>query len=143
MTAPPDDRRRNGFTLLEVLVAMVLLAGLTASSLVAISRYQVTLKTLAEKQHAIEIADQLMQGWMDSEGGLPTVSVGVVASSPEFRFRTHILSQRLVCGVAADVVRLEIWKSQINSTLNVPTQPNLVPDQFLVQLDYLRPSRRF
>ncbi len=129
--------KRLGFTLLEVLVGMVLFAGLVASSLVATSRYQLTVKRLVDQQAAIEIADQLMHQWADSPHGVPAISLGVVPGSPRFRFRTRLLSRRLVCGVPVDVVRLEVWADdRVGAGLDV------VPDQVLAQVDCLEPTER-
>ncbi|MEM1226381.1 MAG: type II secretion system protein [Planctomycetota bacterium] len=101
-------RNPSAFTLLEVVLSMVLVAGLLVSCMTAISRYQTTLAKAQWQARADAICDQLMTMWHASDDGLPLVTSGRVAADPNFWFRTRMVESRRLCGVPVAVMRLEI-----------------------------------
>lgn len=119
---------RLAFTLLEVLVGMALMAGLVASCLTALSRYQSQLGDAEEKQRAIVFADELMNAWVDSSQGLPGPSIGVVPAQPEYVYRTQLIARRNVCGVSLDVLQLDIGSRRSSDSV----------DNWITSLQYVR-----
>ncbi|MGB7344296.1 MAG: type II secretion system protein [Pirellulaceae bacterium] len=130
-TTENSQSHRAGFTLLEVVIGMMLMTSLVVGSLTALSRYRNSLATVARKRQAINVADELLNQWVQSSNGLPGASVGEVTGESVFRWQTRVLSQRRVCGVQTEVVRLEVYQSESSDGAAYP----------LTTVDYLRPAR--
>ncbi len=115
-TSNPTDRsnRSPGFTLLEVVVGLMLMAALVVSALTALSRYQSVLKDAGRKRQAIAVADDLLQRWSDSPAGLPGSAAGTVPTDPTLGWRTRVVAQRSVCGMPAEVIRLDVWEQRLD-----------------------------
>ncbi|WP_419189634.1 type II secretion system protein [Stieleria marina] len=128
MTTQRSRRDRTGFTLLEVVIGVMLMASLVVGSLTALSRYRSSLAMAARKRQAMVVADDLLNVWVQSSNGLPGASVGEVGGESLFRWQTRVLSQRLICGVQTEVVRLEIYHPQSSNVAPYP----------LATVDYVR-----
>ncbi len=96
------------FTLLEVVVGLVLMATLVASSMVAVSAHRRSLALAGEKRRAVEHADRLLTFWYEDTGEVPDFGQGVIADDPAWTWRIAPIGQRSVCGIAVNVLRLEI-----------------------------------
>ena len=63
--------RRAGFTLIEVVAGLMLLATLLVTMLLAIARGQRLNELSENRQTGASIADRLLAGWVDSDRGIP------------------------------------------------------------------------
>ena len=100
--------RSRAFTLLEVIVGLVLMGTLVASGLVAMSSHQHSIVLAKQKQQANRLADRLLTNWYEVQGGVPLREHGVIVTTQEWLWRTQPIGSRSVCGLQADVVRLEV-----------------------------------
>ncbi len=81
---------------------------LVASGLVAMSSHQHSMVLAKQKQQANRIADRLLTNWYEVQGGVPLREQGVIVTTQEWLWRTQPIGSRSVCGLQADVVRLEV-----------------------------------
>ncbi|TWT82575.1 hypothetical protein CA13_40380 [Planctomycetes bacterium CA13] len=109
-------RHPHGFTLLEVLVGLMLMALLVVSSLTALSRYRSILALASRQRQAIQVADDLLARWLDSSTGLPGADSGRIPQHPTMGWNTRVVSQRMVCGVPTEIIRLNVWEQTGNQT---------------------------
>jgi prepilin-type N-terminal cleavage/methylation domain-containing protein len=98
----------RGFTLLEVVVGLVLMGSLTASSLVALSAHQHSVVLAKQKQRANQIAETLLTDWYELSGNVPTRGQGIVTAQGTWLWRTQPVGVRSVCGLPVNIIRLEV-----------------------------------
>lgn len=113
----PFARQSAGFTLIEVVVGLVLLATLCVGLLLALARHQRSNELAGTRYDATLIADQMLASWIDSPAGIPLSASGRVAGRPTWAWRTSVLSNRMVFGIPAVVVRLDIFRDQVGPAL--------------------------
>ncbi len=102
------SRRRTGFTLLEVVVGLMLMGSLVASALVALASHQHALLLAQRKQAALQVAQNLLSGWYDLRGNVPTRDQGALVIDRPWLWRTQKVSTRIVCGLPVHVIRLDV-----------------------------------
>ena len=98
---------RSGFTLLEVVLGIVLLATLVSAVVLATSAQQRKLALAQRKTLAIQTAERLLSGWTRKTIDIPLRDSGVDEPT-QFLWRTEVVSSRTVCLVPVYVVRLTI-----------------------------------
>lgn len=101
-------RQAHGFTLLEVVLALVLLATLLVSSLLALGRHRQALRFASDRQQAITVADALLSSWYQSPQGIPLLASAPIANRAGWWWKTEVVAQRPVFGRLHTVVRLQI-----------------------------------
>ncbi len=97
----------RGFTLLEVLVGLVLMATVLVAIILAAARHKQLLRLAADRQAAIDQADRLLQSWSESATGIP-LSASQALPIRGWRWRTSVVANRSVFGRVCPVVRLEV-----------------------------------
>lgn len=107
----PRPHRQAGFTLLEVVVACVLLATLVVSALLATSTQQQKLGRARDRLQASHIADNLLGRWHDSRDGIPRQGAGVCPEATDFYWQTQVTSSASVLGSVYPVIRLKIYRT--------------------------------
>lgn len=107
---------RHGFTLLEVIVALVLMGSVLAGSLVAFSRHRQQLALAEKRIEAAMIADQLVGQLASPETGLPRGAGGPVLGKPGWSWQTSLVGTSVLAGVPVDLVRFEIFEASTMPT---------------------------
>ena len=100
--------RRNAFTLLEVVVGLVLMGTLVASALVALSSQRHSIQLAKAKKEANTVSERLLTTWYEVRGRVPLRDQGIVQQNQDWIWRTYPIGTKTVCGLEANIVRLEV-----------------------------------
>jgi type II secretion system protein I len=100
--------KHRGFTLLEVVLGLVLLATVLVTSLMALGRQRHVLRQAQDRQLAISLADSLLTQWRQSPAGLPLRAAAPIADRLGWWWRTDVVANRTLFGRTYPVVRLQI-----------------------------------
>ena len=119
---------RAGFTLLEVVVGLTLMASLLVGSLLAFSAHQKQLRLAESKLAAAAAADDLLDRLSGSTEGIPLRGRGNVRGTT-WRWRTRPIGTAAPAGIQLDVIRFEIAESLANGSLRVLTTVDVVKPQ--------------
>ena len=112
--------RRSALTLVEVSVALVLLAGLMVGMITAYGAHLRQMKLANERLAAIEVADQLLAQWYrGSEVRMPRVGQGMLPGAPSYVWQTRPINRSYVETLPVEIVRLKIFSAQAIAK-NVP-----------------------
>lgn len=103
-----------GFTMVELVVGLVLLATLLVSMLMVISRQRKASRMAVARQQAVQAADQLLAGWFDAQAGIPLVGQGPVAGT-NMLWQTRVARNVSLFEQAVPVVRLSIVEPNANA----------------------------
>lgn len=116
-----QDRRSAiaGFTLVEVLAGLILMATVMASAMTAFNRHQKQVVASRRLQSATVYADAILQELSARRGGIPDSSSGVVAAQPTWRWQTQTVGLAAPVGVPAKVVRFRILQTNGVEILHV------------------------
>lgn len=106
--------RRGGLTLLEVIVAIVLLATLLVGVLVATGRHLRQIRAADQRRQAIEIADGLLAQWLRDPQRIHVPASG--KSRDGFIWRTRELPSTQVLSLGLRIVRVEIMDEKDQGT---------------------------
>ncbi|QDT58000.1 hypothetical protein SV7mr_04890 [Stieleria bergensis] len=101
-------RRRVGFTLLEVVVALVLMGSVLVASLLAFSKHQRQVALAEKRLQAVQVADQMVQRLATSPTGIPTPASGSVVGHVGWIWRTEIVGRVAVADQSLLVVQYSI-----------------------------------
>ncbi|NND99091.1 MAG: type II secretion system protein [Pirellulaceae bacterium] len=107
-------KRRQAFTILEVVVGTTLLASLVVSVLIAISSHQKKVRVAQQRIVATRLADELLSRWMQSTDGVPLSARGTLLPdqtrmvSQAITWQTNVIDRRELCGIPVHVVRLSL-----------------------------------
>ena len=100
--------KRFAFTLIEVIAGLILMGSLVAAGLVALSSHQHAILLAKQRQQANQIAEILLVNWYEVQGRVPLRDQGIIASQSQWLWRTQPVGLRSVCGLEANVIRLEV-----------------------------------
>jgi len=84
------------------------MGSLVASGLVALSSHQHAILLAKQKQSANQIADSLLTKWYEVQGQVPLRGQGSIVTTQQWMWRTQPIGWKLVCGLQANIIRLEI-----------------------------------
>ena len=118
---------KEGFTLLEVLVAMALLGTLLVSLLVAHGRYAVRIEQSVERQKVRQEAEKLLASWYLKLGMVPVDTQGeLVAGEKTYHWKTtpkeHLMDSDFKIGkVVLEVSDLAERETYLKLELAVPS----------------------
>ncbi len=107
--------RRRGFTLLEVVVGIMLLATLLVTSLLALGKQRRILRQAHDRQQAISLADAFLTKWHQSSTGVPLSGSGPIAERAGWWWQTEVVANRVVFDKTRPIVRLQIIDRSANS----------------------------
>ena len=99
---------KRGLTLLEVIVALLLMGGVVVSSLLAFARHREQLFLAGQRIEATGIADQMLAELSARRGGLPVGVRGAVEGKPQWFWQTRPIGTTSLATVPMQVVRFEI-----------------------------------
>jgi type II secretory pathway pseudopilin PulG len=121
----------TGFTLLEVIVGLVLMATVLVGSLLSFAAHQRQRRFADTKLSAIATADELLDRLSGSPQGIPQQSQGLVPNRPNWLWRTYTVGALSPAQIPLRVIRFEI--------LEVTGQPIASSTRPLVTIDVVKP----
>lgn len=107
---------RIALTLLEVIVGMVLLAGVVVSLLIAAGEHERRLTLSRQRQDAIVVADQLLTAWSQRGAPIP-IEIGPVLGKPNWRYRTQLVRSEELLMTQQSVVALTVERMDANGRI--------------------------
>lgn len=109
---------RGGFTLIEVVVGLVIMAGVLASSLLAFSSHQRARRIADEKLAAVSVADEMLTVFSGSRGGIPPAARGPVVGQSGWWWQTSPVGITSPAGVTLEVTRFQIIEIEAGGKTN-------------------------
>ena len=106
MIAKPAARR--GFTLVEVVAGMALLAVLLVGIVKATSQHRRNMARAAERIEAAALVDELAERLRTRQGTFPIGQVGPLPKRPGWEYRVALTSSQQVLGVPVQTVAIQI-----------------------------------
>jgi len=110
-------RRKRALTLVEVIVGLVLMATLLASSLLAFGAHRRQRRTADNKLVAVAMADDLLNQLINTREGIPPSAQGALAGRPNWYWQTRVVGVTQPAGVQLQVVRLQIFSAETTQSL--------------------------
>lgn len=101
-------RHQNGFTLLEVVVGLTLMASVLVGSLLSFSAHHQQRAIADAKIAAVAVADQLLDEMSGSREGIPAVGRGIIAGRPNWFWRTNVIGMATPTFIPVRVIRFEV-----------------------------------
>tara|TARA_R110002049_G_scaffold4601_5_gene32723 strand:+ start:1012325 stop:1012750 length:426 start_codon:yes stop_codon:yes gene_type:complete len=117
---------RGGFTLLEVVVGLILMATVLIGSMLSYSAHQRQLVASDKRIAAVSFADDLLSQLTAGQRRMPTSIRGVVAAQPNWYWQTAIIGRTAPMNVPMDVVRLSVFEVRPDGTVQVLTSVDVV-----------------
>ncbi len=99
----------RGFSLLEVVAGLVLMASVLSVVLVSYGRQHRRNRDAQALMLAVDLADNLLLGWTESQQGVPLHDAGVMPGYRGWLWRTQVLRVEQRMGVSLPIVQLEIF----------------------------------
>ena len=103
--------RDDGFTLIEVVVGLVLLATLLVGVLQAYGAHHRQLAHARDQLVAAQLADDMLAAWVDAPRGVPRQAAGLIPQHPSWAWRTQVRGRREVAELPVEIIRFEIVSS--------------------------------
>lgn len=100
--------RRAGFTLLEVVIGMTLMASVLVGSLLSFAAHRKQRRFADAKLNAVAYADELLNLMSSSPEGIPPVSRGSVLGKPNWFWQTNVAGLVAPAQTPLRVIRFEI-----------------------------------
>ncbi len=107
----------KGFTLIEVVVGLVIMASILVASLMAHHRHQRQLATANAKQTAVAITDELLQQWLVRRSGIPITGSGPILGKPTWFWQTRLVGVAAPAGIEVRIVRCQILERTATGSL--------------------------
>jgi Tfp pilus assembly protein PilV len=109
MSGQVTMHKRLGLTLLEVVVALVLMGSVLVASLLAFSKHQRQVAVAQKRLQAVQVADQMVQQLSASPTGIPVPASGAVLGHSGWVWRTDIVGRVAVADQPLLVVQYRIF----------------------------------
>jgi type II secretion system protein I len=97
-----------GFTLIEVVVGLAIMAGVLVSSLLAFSSHRRAQQFAEAKVAAVAVTDELLTLFSGSPGGIPATGRGPIAGRPDWWWRSEVVGLTAPAGISLQVIRFQI-----------------------------------
>lgn len=114
------DSGRSGFTLLEVVLGMVLLASLVSGSVLALSRHNLAVRHAQLRRDAAGVGESMIDRWIESRSGIPLRASGSVPDRVGWRWTTEPIAARVLLGVPVRIIQFRIVASDSGSATRRP-----------------------
>lgn len=115
--AAANGSREAGFTLIEVVVGLVIMASVLVTSLMAHRSHQRQLAGAKAKLTAVVLADDLLQQWSVVRSGIPLAGSGPILGKPNWFWQTQLVGIAAPAGAEVKVIRLEIAERTPTGTI--------------------------
>lgn len=126
----PDPRAQvGGFTLVEVVAGLLLMASVLVSSLLAFSAHRQQSRTADAKLAAVRVAEDLLLDFTARQDGIPVGKRGRIAGTAGWFWRTTVVGTTAPVGVPLKVIRLQVIEVSGNRSVPLATVDVLEPLQ--------------
>ena len=107
---PAASSNRPGISLVEVIVASVLIAAMAIGSMTSLARHRTAMAQTLRRAAAIEAADGLIQSMTVRRGGLPTRQAGAFEDPGglTYHWRAEPVQSTTLCGEPVWIVELQL-----------------------------------
>lgn len=109
------DRSSDAFTLMEIVVGLVLMGTVLASSMIALSRHRKQLVAAENRVAAGMVLDDLLLQLTGQRGGIPLSGQAVVSTNPNWFWRASVVGLAEPMGVPLHVIRVQIFDATDSS----------------------------
>ncbi len=116
----------SGFTLMEVVVGLTLMATVLVGSLLSFSAHRRQLRRADAKIAAVAVADDLLSRFMGSREGIPLLANGSIDSHPTWYWQTQPVGTTAPAGVPLQVIRLQVIEITASGEHRVHTSVDVV-----------------
>lgn len=107
-----SHKGKDAFSLIEVVVALVLMATLLTTIIMAIGRHRRLGKLAEDRREAVRIADQLLLSWNGSRNGIPYMSSGAIPEHRGWFWRTRVVANQPLWGATFPKIGFEILQRE-------------------------------
>ena len=125
--------RSPGFTLIEVVCGLTLLATLLVVSLMSFSRHARQVRSAQLRLGALEATDSLLASWIELDGVVPQEATGRFGEREELIWRTDPVTLRELEPFGAQVIRVSVWNSEQQKHFQEEELPPLLQVDLLVR----------
>ena len=94
----PQSKTDRGFTLIEVVVGITLMATVLATSLLAFSAHEKQIRQARVKLTALQVADEMLNRMSSSREGIPVSGAGPIPEHPNWSWQTSVVGPNDVFG---------------------------------------------
>ncbi len=109
----------GGFTLLEVVVGLTLMATVLVGSLLSFSAHQKQLRDADARIAAVAVADDLLHHFCSSREGIPSAGRGRISGRPDWFWQTRIVGVTAPSDIPLQVIRLELIEVTVDGSRRV------------------------
>ena len=120
------SKQNSGFTLIEVVVGLTLMATVVAASLLAFSAHQKQIRQARSKIAAVQVADDLLNRMSANRTGIPSSATGTIIDHPSWTWRTSVTAETIRAEIPLRIIQLEIFERQADSNLNLLASTSVV-----------------
>ena len=110
---------RNGFTLLEVVIGLTLMASVLVGALLSFAAHRRQRELAEAKLAAVSVADDLLGVLSASQGGIPLQARGLIANRPGWFWQTSLQGVVVPAQIPMRVVRFQIIRQRPAGEVNV------------------------
>ena len=106
----------NGFSLVEVVIGLVLMATVLASTLLAYTAHQRQRAMADAKLEAVVIADELLEVFSNSREGIPAAGRGAIMGKPGWFWQSGIAGTASPAELPVRIIRFQVGRISIDGT---------------------------
>ena len=109
-------RYTDGFTLLEVVIGLTLMASVVVASLLAFSTHQKQRRLADAKIAAVTVADGLINELSSRFDGIPQSGRGVIPGHPNWFWQTRIIGTAIRAQVPLQIIEFQLLEASASGT---------------------------